>query len=260
MTRSDMLMQFDKPLIETILSAIGNAALLIADLSDANPNVMYEVGFARSQNKPLIVISNNTRNVPFDLAGIPVLIYDLKAPREFIDRLAETIKAAVRAPDTFAFGKVVADSENRRSVFISYCHTDRSFLDRLLIHLRPLEQEGLIDLWVDTRLRPGDRWKKEIERALKKARVAVLLISADYLASDFITGNELPPLLKSAEERGTRIIPLIVKPCRFGRDKNLRQFHAANDPKEALVLLPDGKQESYFDAVAEEVERSLQVG
>ena len=111
---------------------------------------------------------------------------------------------------------------------------------------------------MDTRLRAGDRWRKEIDKALQRAIVAILLVSADFLASDFITDNELPPLLRNAEERGTRVIPIIVKPCRFTRDKNLRHFQSVNDPKRALVLLSDGEQELIYDRVAAEVEKWLQ--
>jgi hypothetical protein len=194
------------------------------------------------------------------LAGLRVLIYDLHSPLEFIERLARTIQQAIKQPESYVFTEGSADREKRPNVFISYCHSDRDYLDRLLIHLKPLEKEGLIDLWVDTRLRAGDRWKKEIERALGKATVAILLVSADFLASEFITDNELPPILKGAEEKGTRIIPLIVKPCRFTRDKNLRHFQAINDPKEALILLAEGDQEKHYDALAAEVEKTLQRG
>jgi TIR domain len=126
------------------------------------------------------------------------------------------------------------------------------------VHLKPLEKEGLLQLWVDTRLRAGDKWKREIEKALRRATVAVLLVSADFLASDFITDNELPPLLKNAEEQGTRVIPLIVKPCRFTRDKSLRSFQAVNDPNRAIVLLSTGQQELIYDQVASEIESWLQ--
>ena len=219
---------------------------------------MYEVGFAQALNKPLIFVAASSREVPFDLAGVRILIYDIHDLQDFKDGLTKTIQQALKSPSSFKFPKVVEESEKRQSVFISYSHTDREYLDRLLVHLKPLEKEGLIDFWVDTRLRAGDRWKKEIENALQKANVAVLLISADFLASDFITDNELPPLLKNAENRGTRIIPLIIKPCRFTRDKNLRHFHSMNDPKDALILLSAGEQETYFDQVAAEVERTLQ--
>jgi len=143
------------------------------------------------------------------------------------------------------------------SVFISYSHKDGEFLRRLMVHLRPLEQEGLIDLWVDLRLEAGDRWKIEIEEALSRARVAIMLITADFLASDFIVNNELPPLLKKARSQDTHIIPVILKPCRFTRDKNLSGFHAINDPAAPLVTLPEGEQEKIYDKISEAVERSM---
>jgi hypothetical protein len=80
-------------------------------------------------------------------------------------------------------------------------------------------------------------------------------VSADFLASDFITENELPPLLRKAQEQGTRIIPVILKPCRFARDKNLQQFQAFNNPSETVVRMTAGKQEKLYDALAAEVER-----
>ena len=245
-------------IMEQIHSAIQNSTLIIADVSNANPNVMYEVGFAQAQKKPIIYIANNSRNIPFDLAGIRIIIYDLFSPSEFINSLARTIGDGIREPQIFTFSNVLAEREKRQNVFISYSHRDREYLDRLLIHLKPLEKEGLIDLWVDTRIKAGERWKKEIDKALKKATVAILLVSADFLASDFITDNELPPLLRNAEERGTRIIPLVIKPCRFTRDKNLKHFQSLNDPSDAIVLLSEGDQEKYYDLLAEEVERTLQ--
>jgi nucleoside 2-deoxyribosyltransferase len=244
---------------ETIHRAILDASLVAADVTDANPNVMYEVGYAQAQNKPLILIASSSRSIPFDLASVRVVIYDATNPGEFVQRLSKAIAQALKTPEDFLFSKLVAESAKRPNVFISYSHSDAEYLDRLLVHLKPLEKEGLIDLWVDTRLRAGDRWRKEIEKALQRSTVAILLVSADFLASDFITDNELPPLLRNAEERGTRVIPLIVKPCQFTRDKSLRHFQSINDPKRALVLLPGGQQELIFDQVATEVEKWLQM-
>jgi hypothetical protein len=68
--------------------------------------------------------------------------------------------------------------------------------------MRPFEKKGVIDLWVDTKINVGEKWKEKIQQALDRAAIAILLISADFLASDFIIDNELPPLLKAAEEKG----------------------------------------------------------
>ena len=106
-------------------------------------------------------------------------------------------------------------STPRTTVFISYSHQDSRWLKRLQVHLKPLERGGIIDRWDDTRIAAGQQWKAEIERALDSARVAVLLVSADFLASDFIDKQELPPLLQAAEEAGATILPLVVAPCLF---------------------------------------------
>jgi molecular chaperone DnaK (HSP70) len=140
------------------------------------------------------------------------------------------------------------------SVFISYSHKDKKYLDRLMVHLRPLEKDGIIDLWVDTKLKSGDKWKIEIETALKRARAAILIVSADFLASGFIRDNELPPLLEKAEHEGTRIIPVIVTACRFERDKKLSMFQATNDPSKPINKLSAAEREIIYDRIANEIE------
>ncbi|HYR10634.1 MAG TPA: toll/interleukin-1 receptor domain-containing protein, partial [Longimicrobium sp.] len=125
---------------------------------------------------------------------------------------------------------------NRIRVFISYSHADAEWLERLQKHLKPLQREG-IEVWDDTRLKAGEQWREEIREALAKTKVAVLLISADFLASDFIVTNELPPLLKAAEEDGATILPVIISPCRFTREASLSRFQAVNDPAKPLLRM-----------------------
>ena len=142
-------------------------------------------------------------------------------------------------------------------IFISYSHNDQEYLDRILVHLKRIEKVG-IDTWSDLRLRPGDQWREEIALAIERASVAILLVSADFLAPDFITENELPPLLSKAAEQGARIIPVIVKACGFERDKNLNQFHALNKPTETVARMTEGKREKLYDKLSAEVERIFQ--
>jgi TIR domain len=238
-----------------IARAIKSASLVIADVTHIHPNVMFEIGLA--QDKPLLLVSKGSRSTPFDISLYRFIFCDVNNPQEFVTRLSESILQALEMPEAFTIERVSEERKNLKSAFISYCHSDREYLDRLLIHLKPLEREGLIDLWVDTRLRAGDKWRLEIEKSLNRASVAILLVSADFLASDFIINKELPTVLRRAEDNGTRIIPLIVKPCRFTRDENLKHFQAVNDPKSALISLSIGQQEMYYDLVASEVERWL---
>ena len=142
----------------------------------------------------------------------------------------------------------------RTSVFMSYSHTDTEFLEELSVHLKPLEKAGLVDTWSDQRIHAGSLWKKEIDSALERASVAVLLISPQFLASDFIVDNELPPILTKAYDKGLRVLPIILKPCRFTRDPNLSQFQAVNDPKNPLARMELWERDEIYDRISNEIE------
>jgi len=97
-------------------------------------------------------------------------------------------------------------------IFISYSHEDKNFLEELLVHIKPLEAKFDFSVWSDSRLEPGASWEKEIKAALANVDIAILLISAHYLASDFIKDIELPKLLKRSETGEVRVIPIVVRP------------------------------------------------
>jgi hypothetical protein len=103
--------------------------------------------------------------------------------------------------------------EARPTVFISYSHQDKSWKDRLVQHLKVLEKQGTLEVWDSGRIGAGENWRKEIEFAIGRARVAVLLVSADFLASDFVLREEVPRLLGRRQAEGLRIIPVLVRPC-----------------------------------------------
>jgi hypothetical protein len=145
---------------------------------------------------------------------------------------------------------------NRTKVFISYSHQDKAWLERLQVHLKPLEREGLLDRWDDTRIRAGAKWHEEIEKALSSAKVAVLLVSADFLASDFIAEKELPPLLEAAKAGGALILPIIISPSRFSKT-TLAQFQATNSPDKPMIDLSRGEQEKIWLKVSEDIEDAL---
>jgi hypothetical protein len=148
-----------------------------------------------------------------------------------------------------------AEKPKRINTFISYSHTDKEFLDALLVHLKPLEMAGLIDAWSDQRIKAGSLWKKEIESALARAQIAILLISPEFLASDFIIDKELPKLLLRAKDEGVKILPVILRTCRFTRDPNLGGFQAINDPAKPLASLEPWERDTHYDKIAHEIEK-----
>jgi hypothetical protein len=145
------------------------------------------------------------------------------------------------------------------TLFISYSHADEPCLNRLLIHLRPLHRSKAVVCWSDKSIRIGHKWRNELKNNLDDASIAILLVSADFLASDFIVNNELPPLLLRAESRGLKILPVVLKPCGFARDPVLSSFQAANDPMNPLLGLSHIEQELIYDRIAAEVMQEIQL-
>lgn len=99
------------------------------------------------------------------------------------------------------------------TVFISYSHQDEDWKDRVVGHLQVLGIHDDLEIWDDRRIERGDDWLPEIQGAMDRAAVAVLLISKGFLTSRFIQGTEVPRLLKRRKEEGLRVIPLFVRPC-----------------------------------------------
>lgn len=89
-------------------------------------------------------------------------------------------------------------------IFISYSHRNKDILARLQVHLNPIVAwRKDVEIWDDTKITVGSKWQPAIAQAIDKCDVAILIVSADFIASEFIARNELPPLLKSAQDRGT---------------------------------------------------------
>lgn len=121
-------------------------------------------------------------------------------------------------------------------VFISYSHDDKEWLDRLHKTLKPLLRNKTITPWDDTQIRVGAKWKDDIEKALSEAKAAVLLVSQNFLASDFIASEEVPELLKSASTKGLKIIWVPISDCLW-EETEIANYQAAYSPKSPLDSL-----------------------
>lgn len=144
----------------------------------------------------------------------------------------------------------------RTDVFISYSHKDKKWLDELNIMLQPLVRQRPIDIWDDTRIESGAEWRKEINQALGSARVAVLLVSTDFLASDFINKVELPKLLQAAERNGLTILWVAVRHS-FYMVTAIAKYQAANDPARPLAALsPRWKRDQEWLRICKKIEKA----
>jgi len=117
----------------------------------------------------------------------------------------------------------------RDQVFISYSHRDKQWLERLQVHLKPYVDRALVDAWDDTRIEAGARWRPEIDAALDRAKVAVLLVSPDFLASDFIGKVELPTLLDAEEKEGVTILWVPISASGYDVTE-IAGYQAAHNP------------------------------
>lgn len=144
-----------------------------------------------------------------------------------------------------------------RLLFISYSHQDREWKDKLLKFLSPLEQAGIVNLWEDSKIKAGTRWREEIEKSLADAKVALLLVSQNFLTSEFIIKNELPPLLAAAREKGIPVLWLALSSCTVSATE-IEKYQGLNDPKQPLDLLSQGEQNKILLSAYEEIKKSLE--
>lgn len=87
------------------------------------------------------------------------------------------------------------------TVILSHSSQDKDVAARLLVNLKPLQKRGVIELWSDDGIEKGAKWHEEIAKAINNARVAILLVSADFMGSDYVQTTELP-LILSRQMRG----------------------------------------------------------
>jgi hypothetical protein len=98
-------------------------------------------------------------------------------------------------------------------IFFCYAHEDEALLDRLKVHLSPLQREGLIWLWHDRDIRAGTEWDKEINRHLNTAQIILLLVSPDFMNSDYCYSIELRRAIERHDKGEARVIPIILRPA-----------------------------------------------
>lgn len=135
-------------------------------------------------------------------------------------------------------------------VFFSYSHKDEIFRDQLEDHLSMLKRQGLIKPWHDRKITPGDEWQGEIDANLASADLILLLITSNFLASDYCYDIEMKQAMKRHQSGEAQIIPIILTPVEgwqyspFSKlqvlPKDGKPVSRWADPNEAFVDIAKG--------------------
>ncbi|MEI9865580.1 MAG: COR domain-containing protein, partial [Limisphaerales bacterium] len=140
--------------------------------------------------------------------------------------------------------------KTQKLVFISYCHKDAKFLNEFLVHLKPLERNGGLTKWSDKQITPGSKWFKEIKAAMAETKVAIMMVSPGFLASDFINEHELGPLLKEAEQGGVKILWIPVRACSY-KETPLKNYQSVISPDKSLAQMKAERDVAWVTICAE---------
>jgi len=140
------------------------------------------------------------------------------------------------------------------SVFYSYSHRDEALRDELEKHLAMLKREGYITQWHDRKIDAGEVWETRIDDELEAAQVILLLVSSDFLASDYCYDVEMKRALEKHEAGESRVIPIVLRSC----DWSLAPFGKLQAlPKDAMAVTSWANQDEALTDVAKGIRKVI---
>ena len=145
-------------------------------------------------------------------------------------------------------------ADSALKVFYSYAHKDEQLKNEMEAHLKILERKGLISPWHDRMIRPGDNWVGEIDMNLDIADVILLLVSADFINSDYCYSKEMTTALEREKAGKARVIPVILRDCNW-KDAPFGGLQGVPKDFKAVTLWPD--RDSAWKDVSEGIERAI---
>lgn len=143
-------------------------------------------------------------------------------------------------------------TSGRHQVFISYSHKDQLWFDKLQLMLAPVEAFHGIKVWDDKEIMPGDLWNDAIKNALSQTRVAICLVSSNFLNSGYISTNELKYFMEEAARQQVRIFPVPVSRLKEGEENPLKDIQFVNS-MEPIDELTDDKQHEVLSVMIDQL-------
>jgi tetratricopeptide (TPR) repeat protein len=139
------------------------------------------------------------------------------------------------------------------TIFISYSHKDKDLKDSVVTQLRVLEKYGRLQVWDDDVINAGELWLEKIKEAIKKANAAILLVSANFLTSEFIKQEEIPRLLQRHKNKSLHIFPFIIKDCPWSHLDWLNELQVRPKGAKPLFSYRGSKRDEVLTEFVEEI-------
>src|SRR5215204_933285 len=134
-------------------------------------------------------------------------------------------------------------------VFISYSHRDDDLRAELQTHLVMLRRNGVVREWSDRRINPGQEWDKQIDEHLESADIILLLVSPNFLASDYCYDIEVARAMERHEAGEARVIPVILRHCDDWQSAPFGKLQALPKDARPVKVWPD-PDEAFADVAA----------
>lgn len=140
-------------------------------------------------------------------------------------------------------------------IFYSYAHEDEELRDKLEKHLAVLKAQGVITSWHDRQISPGKDWEREVSSHLDTSQIILLLVSADFIASNYCYGVEMKQAMKRLDTKEVRVIPIILRPVDNWQETPFGRLQAL--PRDGKAVTSWSNRDEAFEDVAKGIRQVI---
>lgn len=146
----------------------------------------------------------------------------------------------------------------KNQVFISYSHEDNFWKNELIKVMKPYVRKKYLEFLYDDKINPGADFRNKIDELIEKANSCIVLVSADFLYSEFIDQFELPKLLKKAENNQLKIFWILIAECLY-KESDISKFQAVHNIKRPLAMLQEYERYLTLTKISREILRNINI-
>lgn len=259
-----------------ILTFEGCRALVKADIAEKRVYISITGESADSRRRLLAIIRSDFERIHRDiknlnpqelvpLPGLPdeiilykdLLVMENKGKKEIEKVVGEEL-------ETYKVSELLSGVDLPRykekdlrplNLFYSYSHIDESYRKELKTHLSLLQRQGIIQGWNDREIEAGEGWREEITERLENADIILLLISANFIDSDFCYDVEMKRAMERHKKGEARVIPVIIRDCNW-KKAPFGKLQAV--PKDGKAVDLWDNRDSAWRNVSEEIEKAAE--